>query len=118
MCVAILFRDYVPPESFPGAAAVVMYAPAVLFNVAAGGISNSLLLTVSPQAAVGDICGVNIFRSVYYTVSPASDYFLVLPDWRKSALVYLGAALILTGLRYGLLKWTGLKPCTICGPGR
>jgi hypothetical protein len=81
-----------------------MFAPVVVCNVAGNGILYSLAFISSPQVAVGDICRINIFRTVYYGIAPASDYFIVIPSWWKSASLFALIACMLIGAKAGISR--------------
>jgi hypothetical protein len=104
-----IFDRYVPPEGILGAVCILLFGPVVVFNVAHEGWLCSLALLSNPQTAVGDICGINIFRTVYYDISPASDYFFIIPSWWKSALLFALTACILIGVKAAKVRWFSLK---------
>lgn len=104
LSVARTWEKYAPPEAAAGAASVLLFGPAVIFNPAGKGMIGSLILLASPQTAVGDICGINIFRTVYYGISPAADYFMLIPPWWRSALFFAAAAGVVSAARYTVLR--------------
>jgi len=112
--VARTWEKYIPPEAVAGTVSALLFAPAVICNPAGRGIFGSLILYTSPQVAVGDLCGINIFRTVYYGISPTGDYFILIPEWWKSALLFAAAAGVISVVRCTVLR---LKKPEIPGLG-
>jgi len=105
--VSLFLSPFLPPEGIHAGVELLLFAPVAAADLHAAGWILRAALLASPQVAVGDMAGFNVFRGLYYGISPMGEYFILIPAWWRSVLFFglAGGAAFL--LRLLLVKVRG-----------
>lgn len=99
-----LFSRIIPIECLHALIGVLIFGSALLFPPGAYISFASLTLLVNPIVVLGGIFDYNVFRTLFYEVSPLSNYYLIIPQWWMLVIVYASISLLLLLTRILIIK--------------